>query len=138
MIGGLFVLWLFFALAGTGSSDRGREPLVRPEMLRNKQLAGGLLMFFFQFLVQAGIFFVVPLYLSVALGLSAIETGVKLLPLSVTLLAAAVGIPKLWPNVSPRLVVRSGLLALLVGAAGAARRARHRFGCRRSSSSRCS
>jgi MFS family permease len=38
-----------------------------------------------------------------------------LLPLSVTLLAAAVGIPRLFPRVSPRLVVRSGLLALLAG-----------------------
>jgi hypothetical protein len=73
-------------------------------------------MFFFQFLVQAGFFFVVPLFLSVALGLSAIETGVRLLPLSVTLLAAAIGIPKLFPDVSPRLVVRVGLLSLLAGA----------------------
>ena len=44
-------------------------------------------MFFFQFLIQAGLFFTVPLFLSVALGLSAVETGVRLLPLSVTLLA---------------------------------------------------
>jgi hypothetical protein len=72
-------------------------------------------MFFFQFLVQAGFFFVVPLFLSVALGLSAIETGVRLLPLSVTLLAAAIGIPKLFPNASPRFVVRLGLLSLLAG-----------------------
>src|SRR5207249_2677577 len=33
----------------------------------------------------------------------------------ITLLIAAIGIPRLFPNVSPRLVVRSGLLALLVG-----------------------
>jgi MFS family permease len=38
-----------------------------------------------------------------------------LLPLSITLLAAALGIPRLFPNVSPRLVVRGGLLALLAG-----------------------
>ena len=56
-----------------------------------------------------------PLYLSVCLGLSALETGARLLPLSVTLLAAAIGIPRLFPNVSPRLVVRIGLLALLAG-----------------------
>ena len=84
-------------------------------MLRNRQLTGGLTMFFFQYLVQAGFFFVVPLYLSVALGLSAIETGVKILPLSVTLLAAAIGIPRFLPQVSPRLVVRAGLLSLLAG-----------------------
>ena len=84
-------------------------------MFRNKQLTGGLTMFFFQFLIQAGFFFVVPLFLSVALGLSAIDTGIRLLPLSVTLLAAAIGIPKLFPQVSPRLVVRLGLLSLLAG-----------------------
>jgi Na+/melibiose symporter-like transporter len=84
-------------------------------MLRNRQLTGGLIMFFFQYLVQAGFFFVVPLFLSVCLGLSALATGARLLPLSITLLAAAIGIPRLLPNVSPRLVVRSGLFALLAG-----------------------
>ena len=39
-----------------------------------------------------------PLFLSVALGLSAIDTGLRILPLSVTLLLAAVGIPKLFPE----------------------------------------
>ena len=95
---------------------------MRPAMLRNRQLTGGLTMFFFQFLVQAGFFFVVPLYLSVALGLSAIETGVRLLPLSVTLLAAAIGIPRFLPNVSPRLVVRVGLLVAARRHGRAARR----------------
>jgi Na+/melibiose symporter-like transporter len=84
-------------------------------MLQNKQLNGGLVMFFFQYLAQAGLFFVVPLYLSVCLGLTALETGARLLPLSLTLLLAAIGIPKLLPDVSPRLIVRSGLLALLAG-----------------------
>ena len=114
VLGGLLVIWVFFRWQARRES-RGEEPLVRPAMLRNRQLTGGLTMFFFQYLVQAGFFFVVPLYLSVALGLSAIDTGVRLLPLSVTLLAAAIGIPRLFPHVSPRLVVRAGLLALLAG-----------------------
>jgi MFS family permease len=114
ILGGLFVIWLFFRWQARRESH-GQEPLVRTAMLRNKQLVGGLTMFFFQFLVQAGFFFVVPLFLSVALGLSAIDTGIRLLPLSVTLLAAAIGIPKLFPQVSPRLVVRLGLLSLLGG-----------------------
>ena len=94
---------------------RGKEPLVRPGFLKNPQLSGGLLMFFFQYLVQAGLFFVVPLFLSVCLGLSALATGARLLPLSITLLIAAIGIPRLFPNVSPRLVVRLGLFSLLAG-----------------------
>jgi EmrB/QacA subfamily drug resistance transporter len=114
VLAGLFVIWVFFRWQARRESQ-GAEPLVRPAMLRNRQLTGGLTMFFFQYLVQAGFFFVVPLYLSVALGLSAIETGARLLPLSVTLLAAAIGIPRLFPRVSPRLVVRAGLLSLLAG-----------------------
>jgi Na+/melibiose symporter-like transporter len=114
VIGGLFVLWLF-AQWEIRRVAQGDETLVRPGFLRNKQLSGGLIMFFFQFLAQAGLFFIVPLYLSVCLGLTALETGARLLPLSVTLLIAAIGIPRLFPNVSPRLVVRSGLLALLAG-----------------------
>jgi len=113
-LAGLFVLWLFFRWEARLDA-KGREPLVRPAMLQNKQLTGGLIMFFFQYLVQAGFFFVVPLFLSVCLGLSALATGARLLPLSITLLAAALGIPRLFPNVSPRLVVRGGLLALLAG-----------------------
>jgi hypothetical protein len=62
-----------------------------------------------------GIFFLLPLYLSVALGLSAIDTGVRILPMSLTLLAAALGVPRLFPNVSPRLVVRVGMLLMLLG-----------------------
>jgi MFS family permease len=114
VLGGLFVVWLFSRWEARREA-RGEEPLVRPGMLRNRQLSGGLLMFFFQYLVQAGLFFVVPLFLSVCLGLSALATGARLLPLSVTLLVAAIGIPRLFPAVSPRLVVRSGLLALLAG-----------------------
>src|SRR3954470_21987724 len=113
-LAGLFVIWLFFNWENR-RVDHGQEPLVRPAMLRNKQLPGGLTMFFFQYLVQAGFFFVVPLYLSVCLGLSALATGWRLLPLSVTLLAAAIGIPRLFPRASPRLVVRCGLLALFGG-----------------------
>ena len=94
---------------------RGAAALVDPSMLRNPILRGGLISFFFQYLLQAGLFFAVPLFLSVALGLSAIATGVRLLPLSITLLLAAVGVPKVFPNASPRRVVQIGFLALFAG-----------------------
>ena len=111
---GLFVLWLF-GLWEHHVEARGREPLVRLTMFENKVFTGGLLMFFFQFLIQAGLFFTIPLYLSVALGLSAIDTGLRIMPLSITLLIAAAGIPKFFPHISPRLVVQAGLLAMFAG-----------------------
>jgi MFS family permease len=115
VLAGAFLLWLFFEWE-SHLEARGREPLVRPSMLDNHQLRGGLTMFFFQYFVQSGVFFVVPLFLSVSLGLSAIDTGVRLLPLSVTLLIAAAGIPRFRPNANPRRVVRLALLAMLAGA----------------------
>jgi MFS family permease len=94
---------------------RGAAALLDPALLRNRSLRGGLTSFFFQFLLQAGVFFCVPLYLSVALGLSAVATGVRILPLSVSLLVVAVGVPKFFPEVSPRRVVRIGFVSLFAG-----------------------
>jgi MFS family permease len=114
ILGGLFLVWLFFAWESR-LEQRGAEPLVRPSILQNVQLVGGLRMFFFQYFIQSGVFFVVPLFLSVSLGLSAIDTGVRLLPLSVTLLIAAAGIPRFRPDANPRRVVRLALLAMFAG-----------------------
>jgi len=114
IFGGLFVLWLFGAWEHHVERTGG-EALVRLSMLGNRQFTGGLGMFFFQFLVQAGLFFTIPLFLSVALGLSAIDTGIRIMPLSITLLIAAAGIPRFLPNVSPRLIVQAGLLAMFAG-----------------------
>jgi MFS family permease len=111
---GLVIVRLFFVWEER-IQQRGREPLVRREMLRIPQLNGGLTMFFFQFMIQAGIFFTVPLFLSVALGLTALATGARLLPLSIALLLAAVAIPRYRPQAPPRRVVRWGLVALLAG-----------------------
>jgi MFS family permease len=114
LFGGGFVLWLFLAWENR-LLKRGGEPLVDPSILLNRTLRGGLTAFFFQYLVQSGLFFAVPLFLSVSLGLSAIDTGVRLLPLSITLLLAAAGVPKAFPNASPRRVVRIGFLLLFAG-----------------------
>jgi len=105
----IFMWWESHRLA------HGAGALLDPAILRNRNLRGGLTSFFFQYFLQAGLFFTVPLFLSVALGLSAIATGVRLLPLSVTLLLAAAGVPRVFPNASPRRVVQIGFLALFAG-----------------------
>ncbi len=113
LAGGL-VVWGFFAWERR-RINQGRSALLDPSILRVASLRNGVVAFFFQFLIQAGLFFCVPLFLSVALGLSAIDTGLRIMPLSVTLLLAAVGVPKVFPQASPRRVVRVGFLALLLG-----------------------
>jgi MFS family permease len=108
---GLFLVWENRRLA------RGQGALIDPAMLRNLQLRNGVVSFLFLFLVQAGIFFVVPLFLSVALGLTAVATGVRLLPLSLTLLLFAAGVPKLLPNANPQRVIRIGFVVMFAGLA---------------------
>ncbi len=95
--------------------ETGQPALLDPVILRVRLLRKGVMSFFFQYLLQAGLFFAVPLFLSIALGLSAIETGVRILPLSITLVIAAIGIPKVFPQASPRRVCQLGFLALFFG-----------------------
>jgi len=114
MAGGLIVVWLFIGWQRR-LATLGREPLVQLSMFANRQLTGGLVMFGFQFMLQAGVFFVIPLFLSVVLELPAIDTGIRLMPLSLALLVSAAGVPKVWPHASPRLITRLGMGLLLAG-----------------------
>jgi MFS family permease len=114
ILGGFVAIWLF--TKHVRRLDRaGEEPLITPSLFANRQMTGGLVMFFFQFVVMMGLFFVIPLYLSVALGLSAIDTGIKITPLSLTMLLAAAGIPSFFPSASPRRVVEVSLVAAVIG-----------------------
>ena len=108
-------LLVLFAAWENRRLGRGEGALINPKMLRNLQLRNGVTLFLFLFLVQAGIFFIVPLFLSIALGMSAVATGVRLLPLSLMLLLFAVGVPKLRPNASPQRVIRLGFFSLFAG-----------------------
>ncbi|MFC9472781.1 MFS transporter [Nocardia sp. NPDC056952] len=114
LLGGLLLLYVF-ARWQNHLAETGGEPLVDPALFRNRQLTGGLTMFLGQFTVQAGVFFTVPLFLTVVLELDALQTGLRLVPLSVALLLAAAGIPKIWPRADPRRVVRAGMTAMIVG-----------------------
>ena len=114
LLGGGAILFLF-ALWENRRLRHHQGALLDPTMLKVRRLQGGLTAFFFQFTLQAGLFFVIPLFLSVALGLSAVATGVRLLPLSITLLASAVGVPRLFPHAAPRRIVQIGFGLLFLG-----------------------
>jgi MFS family permease len=95
----------------------GRTPLLRVDLLKIAQMRAGLSTLVSQYLILAGTFFVLPLYLQLVLGKNALETGVKILPISVTMMLAAVLGPRLATRTSPRRVVQIGLGFLLVSIA---------------------
>src|SRR4029450_392107 len=114
ILGGGLLLRLFFS----GERRRirlGEDPLVDPKIFEYEELRAGLRLFSIQYMLQAGLFFTIPLFLSVALGLSAVATGGRLLPLSATLLLAAAGIPRFFPDASPRRIIEIGLGFLFAG-----------------------
>jgi EmrB/QacA subfamily drug resistance transporter len=91
-----------------------REPLVHLRLLQVAPLRSGLTMFAFQNLILMGIFFTIPLYLQIVQGLDAFETGVQMLPVSVTLFVTALLGSRLAARVSPRTLVRAGVVLLVV------------------------
>jgi MFS family permease len=99
--------------------ERGDRPLLRPGMLKVPQLRGGLTMFVSSYLLMAGTFFVLPLYLQLVIGDDTLETGIKILPISVAMMLAAITGARLADRISPRRIVRIGLLLLFIGLVGA-------------------
>lgn len=98
--------------------DRGRTPLLAPDLLRVPQMRAGLSTVLSQYLIIAGVFFVLPLYLQLVLGKNALQTGLKILPISVAMMLAALAGPRLAARRSPRVVAEVGLLILFVGIIG--------------------
>jgi EmrB/QacA subfamily drug resistance transporter len=108
-----FALLAAFAAQQRRREAQDREPLVHLRLLRVPPLRGGLTMFVFQNLILMGIFFSIPLYLQIVQGFDAFETGLRMLPVSVTLFVTALAGSRLSGRVAPRAVVRAGV-ALVV------------------------
>jgi EmrB/QacA subfamily drug resistance transporter len=114
MIGaGVAILWLFRAWSQR-REDAGLDPLVRFKLFEITPLRSGLLTFLTQNLTLMGIFFVLPLYLQLVQGLDALETGIRLLPVSIAMLVTSLSGSKLASWFSARAIVRVGFALILL------------------------
>lgn len=96
--------------------NAGRDGLLKASMLKIPVLRSGLSVFLSQYFIIAALFFVVPVYLQTILGNDALQTGIKLIPLSIGLvLFSAIG-SKMTSKRAARNIVRIGQLAMAVGA----------------------
>jgi Na+/melibiose symporter-like transporter len=103
---GLFAIW------EERLEGRGEVPLLRSDLLRIPQMRAGLSTVLSQYLILAGTFFVLPLYLQLVLGKDALQTGLKILPISVAMMLGAMIGPRLATKLSPRRVVQIGMVFL--------------------------
>ena len=111
---GVFLVWSFVAWQ-RHRETRGQDPLVHLSLAAIPPVRAGLIGMFSQNLLLMGVFFVVPLYLQLVLGLDALQTGIKMLPVSVAmLLTSAVG-SRLSNRFAVRTIVRAGLSVTFVG-----------------------
>jgi len=103
-----------FAIWEERRERQGRDTLLDRSLLRIEQLRAGLATLLMQQLILLGIFFVLPVYLQVVLGLDAFETGKRLFPMSIAMFAAAMAGPRLAAGFAPKRVAQAGLVALIV------------------------
>ncbi|WP_426185323.1 MFS transporter [Microbacterium sp. TWP3-1-2b2] len=94
----------------------GRSPLLQTALFSIAPLRSGLSVLGAQYAVTAGLFFMVPVYLQMTLGLDALETGIKIFPLSVSLILFSILGTRLSGKWSPRRIVRVGQLILVLSA----------------------
>ena len=88
----------------------GRDPLVHLDLLKILPLRSGLIGLFTQNLLLMGVFFTIPLYLQLVLGLDALQTGLKMLPVSIAMFAASAAGSRLSTRYSVRSITRTGLI----------------------------
>ena len=111
-LGGI-LLWAFTAWE-RHREESGRDPLVHLALMKIAAVRSGLVGLFTQNLIFMAIFFVVPLYLQLVIGLNALETGLKLLPVSVAMFLASAAGSGLSGRFSVRAIVRAGLSIAVV------------------------
>ena len=105
---GLFMRWLERRVR------LGLDPLFRPDILEIRPLNAGLKMFLAQNLILMGVFFSIPLYLQVVQGLDALDTGIRMLPVSVTMFIMSFVGARMSDKWTPRQIVRVALWVLLL------------------------
>ncbi len=111
---GSVLIWLFYNRQVRLEKAK-KNPLLQVSMLSIAHLRSGLSVLMSQYLVTASVFFVIPVYLQMVLGLDALQTGLKIFPLSVALILASIAGTRMATKRSPRQIVRIGQILLVVG-----------------------
>jgi EmrB/QacA subfamily drug resistance transporter len=108
----MFVRWQHRRVGG------GAEPLIHLELFGIGRLRSGLQTFLAQNLILMGVFFTIPLYLQLVLGFDALDTGLRMLPVSVAMFVTATAGSWLASKFSARSIIRVGLVVVVLAIVG--------------------
>lgn len=111
------VLLVVFYRRRVALESSGGAPLLRVSMLKIPALRSGLSVLLAQYLVVGAVFFIIPIYLQMTLGMDALDTGIRILPLSVALVLFSIVGTALVKRLPVRMIVRLGQMLLVAGAA---------------------
>jgi MFS family permease len=111
---GVGILW-FFVERQIKLKSKNKSPLLDVAMLRIPALRSGLSNITIQYLLTGGLFFVLPVYLQMTLGLDALSTGLKILPLSIALVVFSLLGARLVSKYSPKKIMVLGKYLIIGG-----------------------
>ncbi|NKE35231.1 MFS transporter [Natronococcus sp. JC468] len=93
----------------------GKSPLIPLHVLTNRPFVAGVVTYNIRSIVSAGFLFIVPVYLQAVLGYTAFETGVGLLPYSLTSVLFAAFTTDWRKYISPRTLIQVGIVCIGLG-----------------------
>ena len=99
---GAVALVLAGPLAASGASARGRSTLLDPDLFRHPNFTAGVSGQLLQQVTLGGAMIALPLFLQMTLEYNAMEAGLSLAPLSLTMFAAAIVAGKQGGQPAPR------------------------------------
>ncbi len=114
ILAGIIILMVFVSRQKRLEAT-GHAALLKASLLTKNVLRSGLSVLMSQYFVIAALFFIVPVYLQTVLGYNALDTGIKLIPLSIGLVVfSAIG-SRMSERRTARRIARLGQVALAIG-----------------------
>jgi len=109
------IILLCFAAWERYVITRGKMPLIKLDVLRDRRVTSGIFIQLVQTLLFGGFLFSMALFLQIVLGLNAMQTGFVYLPLSIPLLIASLTASRLSTFIAPKRIIQSGLFVIILG-----------------------
>lgn len=114
ILAGIIVLRSFY-LRQQRLEAQNKNPLLKVSLFKIPALRSGLGVLLAQYLVIGAVFFSIPVYLQMTLGFDALETGIKIFPLSVAIIVASMVGTRMANTKSPKQIIRTGQWLLVIG-----------------------